>query len=183
MATVSNTVQVYSCIIDSPLGSLLAAATDQGLCYLEFQEDSERTYHFSQFCKKWKLNAAEGETCAHLEVLQTELVNYFNQNKIAFQVPLHLFGSSFQVQVWNFLTQIPYGSSCSYEALSQKMKMPLGIRAIANANGSNPIAIVVPCHRVIGKNGHLTGYAGGLWRKKWLLEFEHVHAKQLEIPL
>lgn len=101
-----------------------------------------------------------------------QLEEYFAGNRKYFDLPLKQPGSAFQQTVWHELLKIPYGTTITYGQQSQKMKKPLGIRAIAAANGRNNLWIIVPCHRVVGSNGSLTGYAGGLWRKKWLLEHE-----------
>ncbi|TWR25630.1 methylated-DNA--[protein]-cysteine S-methyltransferase [Mucilaginibacter achroorhodeus] len=102
----------------------------------------------------------------------TQLEEYFAGSRKAFDLPMKQPGSDFQQAVWQELQRIPYGSTITYSQQSQKMNNPLGIRAIAAANGRNNLWILVPCHRVLGSNGSLTGYAGGLWRKKWLLEHE-----------
>ncbi|KPM31074.1 Methylated-DNA-protein-cysteine methyltransferase [Croceitalea dokdonensis DOKDO 023] len=97
---------------------------------------------------------------------------YFEGKRTRFNLKLNPRGTNFQKRVWEALLQIPYGTSCSYLELSKTLGNPKAIRAVAAANGKNPLWIVVPCHRVIGSNGGLTGYAGGLHRKKWLLEHE-----------
>ncbi|MEB0249639.1 MULTISPECIES: methylated-DNA--[protein]-cysteine S-methyltransferase [unclassified Mucilaginibacter] len=101
-----------------------------------------------------------------------QLDEYFAGDRKGFDLPLNQPGSDFQQTVWQELLNIPYGTTITYNQQSHKMKNPLAIRAIAAANGKNDLWVVVPCHRVIGSNGSLTGYAGGLWRKQWLLEHE-----------
>ncbi|MCB0805821.1 MAG: methylated-DNA--[protein]-cysteine S-methyltransferase [Bacteroidales bacterium] len=101
-----------------------------------------------------------------------QLASYFEGTLHAFDVPLDLAGTAFQQTVWRELQNIPFGKTISYLDLSKKLGDPKKIRAAANANGKNPVSIIVPCHRVIGSDGSLTGYAGGLWRKQWLLEHE-----------
>lgn len=101
-----------------------------------------------------------------------QLIQYFNGQRRIFELPLNQPGTSFQQQTWNLLTAIPFGKTISYLQLAIKTGDPKATRAVANANGRNNIAIIVPCHRVIGSNRELTGYAGGLWRKKWLLDHE-----------
>jgi methylated-DNA-[protein]-cysteine S-methyltransferase len=103
----------------------------------------------------------------------TQLQDYFLGRRTEFTFKLNLQGTEFQKKVWQELLHIPYGKTCSYLDLSKKIGDVKAIRAVASANGKNPLWIVVPCHRVIGTNGSLTGYAGGLWRKKWLLEHEN----------
>jgi len=112
---------------------------------------------------------------AATELLQTaidELNEYFAGTRKEFTFPIKQEGSDFQQQVWDELLRIPYGATITYAQQSNQMNNPLAIRAIASANGRNHLWVVVPCHRVIGSDGSLTGYAGGVWRKKWLLEHE-----------
>jgi methylated-DNA-[protein]-cysteine S-methyltransferase len=107
-----------------------------------------------------------------LKMATQQLGEYFAGKRKVFDLPIRQAGSDFQQKVWDELLKIEYGKTISYLQQSKLMNNPLGIRAIASANGRNNLWIVVPCHRVIGSNGSLTGYAGGLWRKKWLLEHE-----------
>lgn len=102
-----------------------------------------------------------------------QLQEYFNGKRSVFSFKINPAGTDFQQKVWQELLKIPYGKTCSYLELSKKLGDVKAIRAVASANGKNPLWIVVPCHRVIGSDGSLTGYAGGLWRKKWLLEHEN----------
>ena len=102
-----------------------------------------------------------------------QLQDYFDGKRTTFTFPLNPSGTDFQKKVWDELLNIPFGKTCSYLELSKKLGDVKAIRAVASANGKNPLWIVVPCHRVIGSDGSLTGYAGGLWRKKWLLEHEN----------
>lgn len=101
-----------------------------------------------------------------------QLTEYFDGKRNTFDFPLNPKGTDFQKKVWKALLEIPFGETTSYQALSIKLGDVKAIRAVASANGKNPLWVVVPCHRVIGSDGSLTGYAGGLWRKKWLLEHE-----------
>lgn len=107
-----------------------------------------------------------------------QLKAYFQGELKKFDLKLQLQGTAFQKRVWQALQEIPFGTTCSYLELAQKLGDIKAIRAVAAANGKNPLWVVIPCHRVIGKNGSLTGYAGGLSRKKWLLEHEHPPAQQ-----
>lgn len=108
-----------------------------------------------------------------LEDVVKQLNEYFEGGRISFSIKLAPSGTAFQQKVWQELLKIPYGKTCSYLDLAIKIGDVKAIRAVASANGKNPLWIVIPCHRVIGKDGSLTGYAGGLWRKKWLLEHEN----------
>ena len=113
-----------------------------------------------------------------LQQAVNELEEYFNGNRSEFTFQLNPKGTDFQQRVWQELLQIPYGKTTSYLELSKKIGDVKAIRAVASANGKNPLWIVVPCHRVIGSDGSLTGYAGGLWRKQWLLEHERGEKQQ-----
>ena len=101
------------------------------------------------------------------------LQDYFNGKRTKFSFKMNPVGTEFQQRVWQELLNIPFGKTCSYLELSKKLGDVKAIRAVASANGKNPLWIVIPCHRVIGSDGSLTGYAGGLWRKKWLLDHEN----------
>lgn len=114
-----------------------------------------------------------------LQLAATQLHEYFEDKRTEFTFKLNPTGTSFQENVWQKLTQIPFGTTMSYLELSKKLGDVKAIRAVASANGKNPLWIVVPCHRVIGSDGSLTGYAGGLWRKKWLLEHENPSNQQV----
>jgi len=107
-----------------------------------------------------------------LHQCSNELQEYFAGTRKAFDVKLKPEGTSFQKKVWTELKKINYGNTTSYSTIAKKLKNPDAVRAVGLANGKNPIAIILPCHRVIGEDGKLTGYAGGLWRKQWLLEHE-----------
>jgi len=119
-------------------------------------------------------NELESETIPkELKVAAEQIHEYFEGKRTEFTFKINPLGTEFQQKVWKALLTIPYGKTISYLALSKKIGDVKAIRAVASANGKNPLWIVVPCHRVIGSDGSLTGYAGGLWRKKWLLEHEN----------
>ncbi|MBF2707325.1 methylated-DNA--[protein]-cysteine S-methyltransferase [Flavobacterium soyangense] len=124
----------------------------------------------------------EGETSATIPIILQEAVSqlneYFDGKRINFTFKLNPAGTEFQQKVWKGLLEIPFGKTMSYLQLSKKLGDVKAIRAVASANGENPLWIVIPCHRVIGTDGSLTGYAGGLWRKKWLLEQENPTTQQ-----
>lgn len=127
------------------------------------------------------LDSDEKESDIIPEVLQDcvyQLQEYFNGKRQNFSLPLNAEGTDFQKKVWDALVAIPFGKTTSYLELSRVLGDEKAIRAVASANGKNPLWIIVPCHRVIGSNGSLTGYAGGLWRKKWLLDHENPPAQQ-----
>jgi len=114
-----------------------------------------------------------------LKEAATQLYQYFAGERTTFQLRLDFRGTAFQQRVWQALLDIPFGKTCSYLELARKLGDVKAIRAVAAANGQNPFWIVVPCHRIVGSDGSLTGYAGGLWRKKWLLEHENPYKQQL----
>lgn len=157
--------------LETPLGTMFACATDQGICLLEFTDRKMLETEFKTLAKRLNANIIQGDN-QHFKVLKKELKEYFDGNRKEFTVPLHTPGTEFQQSVWNLLRTIPYGATRSYKQQAIALNRPEAIRAVANANGMNRISIIIPCHRVIGEDGSLTGYGGGLWRKKWLLDFE-----------
>ncbi len=108
----------------------------------------------------------------------TQLEEYFDKKRTSFNLKLNPQGTDFQKNVWNHLSQVPYASTRSYLEQAKRIGDEKAIRAVASANGKNPIWIVIPCHRIVGSDGSLTGYAGGLWRKRWLLEHENPPTQQ-----
>ncbi len=162
---------------DTPQGVMCAAATDKGICMLCFDSAAEMDAELQELCTALHAVALPGRS-ALLDQLETELAGYFEGNLQAFSVPLDMPGTAFQQSVWAMLQDIPYGKTCSYKEQSLSMGKPDAIRAIAAANGQNRVAIIVPCHRVIGSDGKLTGYAGGLHRKQWLLDLERRYGHQ-----
>jgi methylated-DNA-[protein]-cysteine S-methyltransferase len=148
----------------SPLGTVILSATDMGLSGIWF--DGQK--HLPPF-KNWKTSANN----AYLLQAQDSLQDYFAKQTKRFEMPLDLHaGTAFQQQVWLALLKIPYGRTVTYNEISQYIGAPTSVRAVAGAVGRNPLSIMVPCHRVIGSNGTLTGYAGGLDRKLALLTLE-----------
>lgn len=159
----------------SPIGIITLGLYENALCYLSFAEKCVETH---QILPAKKLEAFYKKEAIFLEShpvitqCQTELEQYFDHELTDFSTPLSLPGTSFQRQVWASLTHIPYGTTISYQEQASWVSNEKGMRAVGTANGANPIALILPCHRVIGKNGHLTGYAGGLHIKQALLDFE-----------
>jgi O-6-methylguanine DNA methyltransferase len=148
--------------ISTPIGTLLAAATPRGVCFLEF---------LGRRNPAAMRRLAPGDN-RHLDRLQQELEAYFSGRLRRFRVPLDLSGTPFQRAVWKRVGQIPYGATLTYAQLAARAGRSSAVRAAGHANGRNPVSIVVPCHRVVGTDGGLHGYGGGLHRKRWLLEFE-----------
>jgi AraC family transcriptional regulator of adaptative response/methylated-DNA-[protein]-cysteine methyltransferase len=157
--------------VETPLGPMVAGATDDGVCLLEFTDRRMLEAQLETVRKRFKAALVPGEN-AHLEQLRRELRDYFDGVRREFTVPLAFPGTEFERDVWNELLRIPYGQTRSYEDLATELGRPGAQRAVGHANGMNRIAIVIPCHRVTNKNGQLGGYGGGLWRKRILLELE-----------
>jgi AraC family transcriptional regulator of adaptative response/methylated-DNA-[protein]-cysteine methyltransferase len=157
--------------LDSPLGPLLAAACDEGIVLLEFTERRRLEAQFDALRRHFKAPLVPGEP-PHLQRLKTELAEYFDGQRRAFTLPLAYPGSDFQRLVWRALLEIPYGETRSYDDLARTVGRPGACRAVGTTNGKNRIAILIPCHRVVNKNGQLGGYGGGLWRKQRLLDLE-----------
>lgn len=152
-----------TCIIKSPLGYTKIVGDEDGIVYITVLNSEENP----------------SETIPlELEDCVIQLQEYFDGSRTSFSLKLNPEGTSFQKQVWNELQKIPFGKTISYLELSKRHGDVKAIRAVANANGKNPLWIVVPCHRVIGSDGSLIGYAGGLHRKKWLLEHESPNKQQ-----
>jgi AraC family transcriptional regulator, regulatory protein of adaptative response / methylated-DNA-[protein]-cysteine methyltransferase len=162
---------IWTVKIESPLGELIAGATDEGICLLEFADRNRAVSECRDLVRLLKQPLKEGEN-KDLITLKQQLKEYFSGNLKSFSVPLVTPGTDFQQEVWKQLLEIPYGITRSYHEQANALNRPDSVRAVANANGMNRISIVIPCHRVIGSNGRLIGYGGGLNRKKWLLDHE-----------
>lgn len=140
----------------SPIGLLEAGATAEALVTLYFVEAPRQ----------------ESGSSPLLDLVIEELVDYFAGQRTTFTTPLHFVGTPFQQQVWQQLLTVPYGRTVPYQEIANALGNPKAVRAVGAANGQNPISIIAPCHRIIGSNGALIGYGGGLWRKEWLLKHE-----------
>jgi AraC family transcriptional regulator of adaptative response/methylated-DNA-[protein]-cysteine methyltransferase len=161
--------------IDTPVGAMRIGATDEGICLFDFQYRKSIDSIMARIEKLTGDKFGEGEH-PHFATLEQQIGEYFAGSRMVFNLPLHLVGTPFQKQVWEGLLKIPYGETRSYKQQSVFLGNEKAIRAVAGANGENGIAIIVPCHRVIGENGSLTGYGGGLQRKQWLLSHERKHS-------
>lgn len=157
--------------LETPIGEMIAAATETQLVLLEFGHRRTLGRQVERAARATGLRFERGESSI-LEQLRRELDEYFRGVRRTFDVPLHAPGTQFQTRVWAELQRIPAGKTTTYGALAAAIGSPTAVRAVARANGDNRIAIVIPCHRVIGADGSLTGYGGGLWRKKKLLDLE-----------
>lgn len=160
---------------DTPVGRMMGAATDEGICLFDFEYRRMMSSIQKRIQTLLGMDFEEGEH-PHLDVLEQQAGEYFNGTRKDFDLPLQLVGTDFQKKVWIGLQQIPYGETRSYKKQSVFLGDVKAIRAVATANGQNGIAIIIPCHRVIGDNGSLVGYGGGLPKKKWLLEHEARHS-------
>lgn len=147
----------YQCYYNSPLGKLTLLANENELVALSFNELEKEQAIFNNKV---------------LIATKHELDEYFKGTLIKFTIPLNTKGTEFQLNVWKELKNIPFGETISYLSLSKKIGNEKAIRAVGTANGKNPIPIIIPCHRVIGNNGNLVGFSGGLERKRWLLTHE-----------
>lgn len=162
---------IYMSGITTALGTMLAGTTASGVCLLEFTNRIRLEKEFSDLQKLLNAVMLPGRN-QYSDQLEKELNEYFAGKRKIFSVPLHTPGNEFSQSVWKTLQKIPYGKTCSYKEQAEMMNNPKAIRAIAATNGRNRLAIIIPCHRVIGSNGNMTGYAAGVERKKWLLNFE-----------
>lgn len=153
---------IYYDIIPSPIGPMMLVADDDGLRELRFELD----YRPQTPLDSW-VHAPD-----KLAQVRTQLEEYFAGERVEFDLKLNMQGTDFQKDVWQALVTIPYGVTTSYGEISQRINRPKASRAVGAANGRNPVPVIVPCHRVIGSNGSLTGFGGGLAAKQWLLELE-----------
>ena len=160
--------------LTTPLGPMFVCATEKGICLLEFVDRKMLETEFKELQKLLNANIISGEN-EHIKQVQKEIKEYFEGKRKVFDVKIETPGTDFQNQVWNCLQEIDYGKTKTYQEQAEKINNPKAIRAVASANGCNRISIIVPCHRVIGKDGKMTGYGGGIERKKWLIEHEWKH--------
>ena len=158
-------------IISTPIGSMIASASESGICLFQFEDSKLLEKQFKKI-KNLVLSENVFKVKRHLDVLEQQVSEYFNKNRKKFDIQLDLTGTTFQKTTWKQLTKIPYGITISYKQQAKSIHSPKSFRAIGAANGQNPVVILIPCHRIVASNGNLTGYSGGLWRKKILLEHE-----------
>jgi AraC family transcriptional regulator of adaptative response/methylated-DNA-[protein]-cysteine methyltransferase len=162
---------LFAAWLDTPLGPMMAIADDRALHLLEFVDRRGLEREIERLRQRQKAGVAPGRTAPIVQI-EKELVDYFAGRSTTFETPLARGGSPFQNLVWDALLTIPLGETWSYAKLAEVVGRPKAVRAAGSANGCNQLAIVIPCHRVINLNGELGGYAGGLPRKRWLLEHE-----------
>ncbi|WP_129691508.1 methylated-DNA--[protein]-cysteine S-methyltransferase [Gottfriedia acidiceleris] len=150
--------QLDTAYIDTPLGTLRIVGNEKGVAYIDFVKEEN--------------DEIQKTVPPSLKDAGNELIEYFNGTRKEFSIQSIAKGTPFQESVWRELVKIKYGETASYADIANRIGNPKAVRAVANANARNPLSIIVPCHRIIGSNGKLTGYAGGLWRKEWLLNRE-----------
>lgn len=155
----------YKVDYESPIGVIEIAGTHEAIYSILFSEKTEG------------VNVFHAETPPVLVECYNQLDEYFKGYRHEFTFPYQLEGTSFQKTVWNALNKIPYSKTWTYKEIALSIENEKAVRAVGSANGKNKLSIVIPCHRVIGSNGTLTGYAGGLWRKEWLLQHEKSYKK------
>lgn len=163
-------------VMPSPVGQLVLTATDEGLTGVLFESNR----HASPRLAEWdRIGAGDADDAARsLAAARAQLEEYFAGTRRVFDLPLAPNGTPFQRRVWLALREIPFGATTTYGAIARRLGDPKSVRAIGAANGRNPIPIIVPCHRVIGADGSLIGFGGGLERKQWLLTHERPAAEQ-----
>jgi len=161
--------------LETPLGDMVAVTDDAALHLFEFHDRTALPTEMRRIETKFGA-VVEGRTAAS-DALSREMTEYFAGTRTVFSARIAQRGSSFTAQVWDALVAIPCGETRSYSQIADRIGRPTAVRAVARANGANQVAILVPCHRVIGADGALVGYGGKLWRKKWLLDHEQRLAK------
>ena len=155
----------------SPIGALLLGSYEDKLCLCDWQNEKRRTLIDKRLQKAFNATYSK-QTTDIIEQSIEQLEEFFAHERTKFNIPLAFVGTDFQKLVWNKLLEIPYGETISYGEMAKQLDIPQSVRAVANANGANAISIFVPCHRVIGSNHQLTGYAGGIDAKRALLNLE-----------
>lgn len=159
MTQTQTSVSLATCGYDSPLGTLTLVANDEALLAIQWESDDREM-------------ADDADDHAVLNIARAQLDEYFAGQRTQFDIPLEPHGTEFQLATWAVLRTIPFGHTISYGEQARRLGDPAKARAVGAANGRNPLPIVVPCHRVVGASGHLTGFTGGLDIKRWLLQFE-----------
>lgn len=157
--------------IPTPLGPMMVGVTDEGLCLLEFTDRKMLETQLDVLKKRFQAELITGKH-KMIELVEQQLAEYFEGKRKEFQIPLIVPGTDFQQRVWNALLKIPFGVTRSYKQQASVVGDVKAVRAVARANGENRIAIIIPCHRIIGSDGSIVGYGGGIHRKQWLLKHE-----------
>lgn len=162
---------IYSKKIDTPIGEALVCAIDGGVCFIGFTDNKNLNIDLEKLSKDTSIEITK-QSNSIIDLTEIQVAEYFERKRKNFSVPLQLIGTDFQKKVWTHLLKIGYGITTTYKEQALNLGSVNAIRAVASANGANRIPIIIPCHRVIGSKGSLTGYSGGVWRKKFLLELE-----------
>lgn len=165
--------------VNTPLGPMIAGATEQGIVLLEFTDRRILETQIKNLKKYFRATIVTGHN-SHMVRLTNQLREYFEGQRLIFDLTLEFPGTEFQRKVWQQLLEIPTGSTRSYATQASLCGNSRAVRAVAKANGENRISIIIPCHRVIGSDGSMTGYGGGIWRKKWLLNHEIEMSQKLK---
>ncbi len=173
------TVRAYVAEIETPIGTMVATASETHLLLLEFSHRRMLDTQLERVRRALDCEFERGESPV-FDRVRAQLGEYFAGERREFEVPMLVPGTSFQMRVWSELRKIPPGTTTTYGRLAEAIGQPTAVRAVARANGDNRVAILIPCHRVIGSDGQLVGYGGGLWRKRKLLELE---GRALTLPL
>lgn len=166
---------IHTKSIETPIGKMIACVAKDKLCLLEFSDRNELEDELKEITKQLGAQIIEDDNPC-FALLEQQLKEYFSGLRKNFDIVLLPMGTNFQLSAWDKLQDIPYGKTVSYKKQAIAVGNLKAVRAVAKANGQNKIAILIPCHRVVGENGDLTGYAGGLWRKKFLLDLENQYS-------
>ncbi len=162
--------KIYCTSFDSRIGHIYLASTDKGLCKINIPRETKKDF-FRWLDYHFELDAVVENKSRNKEYID-QLTRYLNGKLVQFTFPVDLIGTPFQIRVWKELSKIPYGVSITYKQLAKRVGVPKGFQAVGKANGANPLPIVIPCHRVIGSDGSLIGYASGVKTKEFLLRHE-----------
>lgn len=162
--------------LTTPIGPMFICASEKGICLLEFVDRRMLETEFKDLQRLLNAQILIGEN-AHIKQAKKEITEYFSGKRKKFTIELHTPGTDFQKNVWKNLRNIPYGKTVTYQQQASEIGNPKAVRVVASTNGFNRISIIIPCHRVIGKDGELTGYGGGIERKKWLIKHEKINTK------
>lgn len=174
LSNTSKSKILYQLKLQTPIGQMIAISDNSHMYLLKFSDCCDMQTAIKKLCKTHNALLKE-ESCELLMLLKSELQQYFEGTLKNFTVPVWTTGTSFQKHAWMVLISIGYGETRSYSQQATGVKKPTAVRAVARANASNLIAIVIPCHRIIAKNGNISGYNGGTYRKEWLLNHEKKH--------
>lgn len=175
----TDSIRAFVADIETPIGTMVATASETHLLLLEFSHRRMLNTQLDRVRRALHCEFERGESPV-FGVVRDQLAEYFRGERRDFEIPVDVPGTPFQTRVWSELRRIPSGTTTTYARLAEAIGQPTAVRAVARANGDNRIAIVIPCHRVIGSDGQLVGYGGGLWRKKRLLDLE---GRAVTLPL